>query len=393
MNIDYTGIAVIIDDRIGRDPAIDNIIKQIKKRKIPYLEYEELPYDYIKHFGNISFLILDWVLVSSNIGNEIDQRISISDTIFDDNIDFLKKLMNFCFVPIFIFTNEAEEDVISYLTKKGLYDERRCNRILVKNKSELSGENNKARKRIFLEIEKWTEKNSSVYVLKKWEEEFQKAKNTLFSEFFDIAPHWPNILWKNYKADGVNASLSLQETITRNIFTRIPSCNFSEEFFKKRIKRDEDYNYLLKVLEGERLIPDSDLHNDSIEPGDIFNISNGKLFINIRPICDTVNRNGPNSIKLYLLKGSKLDTVTIKTKYSEGFGRFHEQHNEAIITPIKGATYSFKFRDLKIEKWNVLKDKRIGRLLPPYITSIQQRYALYLQRQGLPRVPKEILGL
>jgi hypothetical protein len=38
-----------------------------------------------------------------------------------------------------------------------------------------------------------------------------------------------------------------------------------------------------------------------------------------------------------------------------------------------------------------LKDKRIGRLLPPYITRIQQLFGLYFQRIGLPRTPDEIL--
>jgi len=68
--------------------------------------------------------------------------------------------------------------------------------------------------------------------------------------------------------------------------------------------------------------------------------------------------------------------------------------NQSIVfNIIDGKTYNFKFKDLTINKWSAIKDKRVGRLLPPYITRIQQRYALYLQRQGLPRTPKQaILG-
>ena len=52
-------------------------------------------------------------------------------------------------------------------------------------------------------------------------------------------------------------------------------------------------------------------------------------------------------------------------------------------------TIDFRFKNLELKEFSELKDNRIGRLLPPYITLIQQRYALYLQRQGLPRIPEE----
>ena len=54
-----------------------------------------------------------------------------------------------------------------------------------------------------------------------------------------------------------------------------------------------------------------------------------------------------------------------------------------------GATFSVKFKDMKIMKVkNIEKDaRRVGRLLPPFLTRVQQRYAAYLQRPGLPRIP------
>jgi hypothetical protein len=56
-------------------------------------------------------------------------------------------------------------------------------------------------------------------------------------------------------------------------------------------------------------------------------------------------------------------------------------------------TYRYEFKNLTIKKWSEIKSSRIGRLLPPHITRIQQRYALYMQRQGLPRTPeKAIIG-
>jgi len=41
------------------------------------------------------------------------------------------------------------------------------------------------------------------------------------------------------------------------------------------------------------------------------------------------------------------------------------------------------------EQYRNLKEYRIGTLLPPFITRLVQKYALYMQRQGLPRIPEE----
>lgn len=115
------------------------------------------------------------------------------------------------------------------------------------------------------------------------------------------------------------------------------------------------------------------------------------MYLNIRPACDTISRDG-NDIILYLLTGDKLTPKQEKVIYNKKYGNFYEQHNQAIVMSIQGAMYNFKFKDLELKEWSSLKDKRIGRLLPPFITSIQQRYALYLQRQGLPRIPKMVFN-
>jgi hypothetical protein len=53
-----------------------------------------------------------------------------------------------------------------------------------------------------------------------------------------------------------------------------------------------------------------------------------------------------------------------------------------------GSTVSFQFAELLVEESGGWMTNRIGRLLPPYLTRLQQRYAAYLQRPGLSRIPK-----
>ena len=80
----------------------------------------------------------------------------------------------------------------------------------------------------------------------------------------------------------------------------------------------------------------------------------------------------------------------LRKQYHEG--HFDERVWESVAFSIhERRSIRFDFRKLRIEKFSHLRDKRIGRLLHPYLTRIQQRYALYSQRQGLPRIPKEAI--
>ena len=54
-----------------------------------------------------------------------------------------------------------------------------------------------------------------------------------------------------------------------------------------------------------------------------------------------------------------------------------------------GKSVRFDFRKLQVMKFSVLRNQRIGRLLHPYLTRIQQHYAPYMQRQGLLRIIEE----
>lgn len=43
---------------------------------------------------------------------------------------------------------------------------------------------------------------------------------------------------------------------------------------------------------------------------------------------------------------------------------------------------------MEIAEYNDIKQYKKGRILMPFITYITEKYSLYIQRQGLPRIPK-----
>lgn len=85
--------------------------------------------------------------------------------------------------------------------------------------------------------------------------------------------------------------------------------------------------------------------------------------------CDCVVRgNNPNA-DLYLLKGSRLGKGAMKKELDADAGRFIERDDEAIVFGMFDMhSIAFKLKDLRQKKWTELKAKRIGRLLPPFVT-------------------------
>lgn len=384
----FKGIAIVIDDEIGNEKwGIDNLIKQIKARNMPCYTYDALPEtDTIHHFEGVSFILLDWKLLPKELTEDTQKAVRIPDSYEDQNIAFLKELKRVIFAPVFIFTNENEHAIIRKLEDNNLYEEGKPNFIFVKKKGDLKG-----RTKLFKEIEKWAMKEPPIYVLKVWDRQYQIAKNSLFWDLYVLNPSWPQILWKAYEKDGVDMSQELGGIVTKNLHTRMTPFFFDKKILKKRglgFSADETR----KVLEGERFIKDDQLKEDDISTGDVFK-KQQKYYLNIRAQCDLVVRDSApdlDDVELYCLKGKTSTKNNTKIYFDKG--QFNEKISHAFVPFIHGGKIiEFRFENIEILQWKDLKDNRIGRLLPPYITRIQQRYALYLQRQGLPRIPKEAI--
>ncbi|MBN2770467.1 MAG: hypothetical protein JXR90_07215 [Spirochaetes bacterium] len=392
----FKGVAVVIDDEIHEsDNYLQKILNQIRDKNIPLIEYSSIPtHEIVDNFQNLSFVLLDWRLIKEEISaDEISGGVTLPAGIetheAQKNIAFINKLKEVCYCPIFIFTNEDQDRIIETLTDANLYNKNKPNHIFIQSKVHL-----KKKDIVFKEIEKWLKSNPAIYVLKEWEREYTNSKNKMFCQFHELSPNWPRIMWKNFEDDGGNKSLELGELISRNLHTRMTPFEFSEEILNKKESKTQKTE-LRKVLEGERFLKVNALHEDDVSTGDIFREeyqdagqTKTRYYLNIRAQCDLMRNS--SSLDLYCLKGRIVEEKDIGKKKGLPFnnGEFIEKINHAVVPFLDdGKIIQFLFRDLKIEKWSKLKEKRIGRLLPPYINRIQQRYSLYIQRQGLPRTP------
>lgn len=71
-------------------------------------------------------------------------------------------------------------------------------------------------------------------------------------------------------------------------------------------------------------------------------------------------------------------------------GTILERDDKVIVGCIAGEQAIQFEMDLKVFSFKDMKDKRIGRVLPPYITKIQQKCAAHMIREGVTPLPKEL---
>lgn len=380
---------MVVDDQVnsGKDKAIDGIVKYLENdNHLPLVKYEDLP-DNIESicFSSLSFLLLDWEL--NTLVNVDDSPIPIATLKAQnarDNVDFIKQVVAKVVIPIFIFSNEDVNSIKNTLSQNHIIDDDEKSPIFILNKSELF--DNEKKCIMFDKVNEWLKKTPSIYVTQKWKTAYLEAINGMALDMREASPFWPNLLWTCYKDDGVNPSEEISSLINQNALSRIQPVEFDEGILS--IKKTCDEHLLKNLLERQCFMRNEYL-GDLSSTGDIYKWHQ-EYFLNIRPSCDCVGRDGKN--KIYLIKADKVKDKEIQNGlFNEKYGNFNEQSNFVIVGPICGFFIRFKFKDFLIEDYDKKKEKRIGRLLPPFITRVTQKYGLYIHRQGLPRLPKEVI--
>src|SRR6185312_2539200 len=257
----FHGVAVIIDDEIDSDPRIQRIQEQIEATGCFVVALEALPDEtHLANLSGASFFIVDWNLYGTALRSDsevapLPQPKGLRKQQIGEVIDFLKLLRRVRFAPVFIFTNEDIDEVRNHLKKhKDIYDEDDPSHILIANKAGI------ADKVIFVELSEWLDRAPSAYALKKWEAQYNRAKNELFMDFSEKSPFWPIILKKTFENDGLDPSVELGNLISRNLLSRMTPFQFDFSLFQPALEAIEGdaQNYrkiLLKVLEGERFLP------------------------------------------------------------------------------------------------------------------------------------------
>lgn len=393
------GPAVVVDDHVysgGPASGIHGIVEQIEAAEIPILKLSSLPsLDQIRHWGGFSMIILDWELFPAN-GDDapLPPGLDIPNDLRQDNDErvctFIQALLDELYCPIFIVSSKRLEEIDQALTDhlKGHETQWRA-RVFINSKKD-SQEN-------FLDsLTSWIQSHPAIYALRSWERGYTKAKHALFRDFQGSSVMWPKVLWSAYDADSVNQSFELAETLNRNLLHRMDPLVFDSEILTAAAG-ELDRKSLHDVLHGQAVIPEENLPSDVLMPGDFFYEeddaeSPARIVINLTAACDLVPRKGMSrdSLKLRLVEARLVKDLSKKRDKLEAFLDRERSTSQVLHHLTRGGVpYEVIFSTHYESTWGAMASIRRGRLLPPYITQLQQKFALYLMRPGLPVLPLE----
>lgn len=291
-------------------------------------------------------------------------------------------------------TNESVEHVTRYLHDNGVMGADSGAHIMVKSKREV-GSN------LYNVLDQWLKNTPSAWLLKQWEQNQIGAMNSLFNEFYDRNKYWPVIFWNTYKKDDVSPHAELGELINRLVDARMKPLTLDLSTFGEQADDHFGVNAqgyrqsIYAVLQSERLLPNSVLDADEYAPGDLFldpNNNSPRLLLNVRPACDCVQREGFSDDKMYCIRGVELSEQKLAELIDDRNGNIREKDGETIVFALMdGKTICFSYRNIIQVRFAHQKANRIGRVLPPFLTKITQRYAAYSHRAGLPRIPLALM--
>jgi hypothetical protein len=401
----YKGIGVVIDDCV-HDPEtkdlIVDLLRQTREADVPCVLYDALPPQAAwTHFTNVAFILLDWELWEKPSAEQITEGVNVGDQLAQEgilaNIEFLKQLREICFAPVFIFSHLDPNRIKNSLREAGLFqDQENTAVILVKAKSELCRTAERAGFPLFDAIDSWVHANPAIYILSKWRDASMQAQNALFWDLYRQNPAWPSVLWRAYEKDNDDPEHGLADILLRNMRARLFPLSLDPKIVSPEALPIPDQASLRAVLGQAMIVPGARLPANQYASGDLFQSSDSSYWLNIRCDCDCAPRKGktPAPIILYLLRAKSCPESMLRSKeyFDKQYGLLSGHHNEGLLFPVDGQLLKVEFKELHQESADNLLShgaKRIGRITPPHITYIRQRFALYLQREGLPRIPNE----
>jgi len=389
MNINelFAGAGLVIDDQIFNENKIDKIHKivaDIEGKGIPLVKYDSIPDLHVAQYKNFSFILLDWELLhlEDQYGMPIAIDAKVKSELQSQLLSLLHDVADTSFLPIFIFSNSSEREIERVFEDNQLWMKGYKAPIFIQNKSSLITEEGSM---VWSIIESWVKQYPSIYVCKILQNSIKEAEIAMLKDFSNTHS-WPSIMWQTFINDSVNPNHEFMELLWQNTHVRLKDLEFDTDIIE-HVEGDPSKEELQSVLRAQRYT--SIVDPTSSLTGDFYKIKSGKYGLNIRPACDCVNREGGDG-KIYLIYGSELKGDALYARFDEKFGNFNEHVNDAIVGPMDKNKYIlFKFNKIEIVTGSDYKAKKIGRVLPPFITHITEKYGLYIQRQGLPRLPMQ----
>ena len=400
------GIGLVIDDKAldeKTDDPICLIVSQLADAGIPLLRYRELPTAIqFENLHGLAFLLVDWSLLPSNAGDEAKAAMETAIC------KFIKEFHAECFAPVFIFSNQDEDEIKQVLKKRTIEVDSPNAYVLVRSKSEMQELDDQQVPKLFAEINKWICATPTIRLLTTWGYDLSSARDKMFVDFYGKSHKWPVLLWNAFAGDGDDPVHGINSVLFDNLRARL-RCEFSLDCSQDQKLSDEDVSALSQVLGVTVMLPNDSLPRDQVGCGDLFRCltdEGSEVYeLVVSCDCDCIVRNvKTEDIRIQVLKvdspvkasDQKMrDRIQGEKVKGKGWSSYKLKQHPAsqYLFPLNGKCFCARFKTLEIRSLSELSiADRVGRILPPYITNLRQRLALWNQRVGLPKLPDEMFN-
>ena len=397
MNLFSSSAAIIIDDEVlDKETRAGRITKEFEDKGVCFVKYKEVPdaQQWVS-FDKFSFLIVDWKIEDENRkriaaatgGVGITQY---SEEIEKELIDFLCYMVGEFLMPVFVFSQENVTPIKDKIKTVDILNKAlERNQLFVRTKQHASNAD------IEELMYKWCKENPAVYTLKSIDSSINKARNSLFKSLYESKPEWPLIVYQTIQKDiPSDGNEEFGEFLINSLLGRIDFLEFDQDILTKSHGSLEE-NEIISIYSNSKLYTYERSQPKGPHTGDLYvleGVGNDKeeFYLNITAGCDLRNKN------MIFLKGN----ICKNYNYHEAYGLINKSVSTYIPLLHGHRCVEFFYKNYIATE---MKDhykalgcggktyKRIGRLIHPYITVIQEGFSRYICRQGLSRHPDSIL--
>lgn len=399
------GAAVVIDDRMGQETDVNDLMRQLRDASIPTVELKQLPpVEALVHWKQFALIVMDWALIDSGDASDIEIPGGVtvpsvlSEEVVERNIAFIRALLDETALPVFVATNEDVDRVNSDLSDafcEAFPDY--AERVHVFSKREL-------KPNLFQTIGDWLSSRPALRVLETWRRSYIAAEISVFHQFSRAQHDWVASIQRAASADTAEVGVMLRDLIAANILNRVgPLDVVLDEAATNGALADA--TALRRVLHYSAVVPDSSLAASEVSTGDLFVPADASepfeaIRILLTPECDLTSRDDKWRFTTLTAKRSPRDSKESRNRAKGAWKPSRELYLTVNLLTEDCVEYDVALKDWTSEMvvptrlgtslviWPGYR--RIGRLLPPYSTFLQQNFAQVSIRKGLPRLPPDL---
>lgn len=392
MSLFTNSTAIIIDDEVYKQRTRINKIKnEFEEKGISFVCCEMIPEKKLwDSYHNLSFIIVDWRFVPQiDYGREVGSGYYEAQE--NEVMAFVEYIYLKFFMPIFILSQEDKTPIIEKLkTRENLKKALDRKQIVVMRKNTLNAT------KIEGLIRRWCVNNPDVYTLKNIDNALQSARDELLCSLSKYDKRWPLIVYKTIQDDEpVEINDEYSEFLISNLIGRIPSIEYDTTIMGQKFRK-MDHLDLIELYSNAKIVKYSDDDKSGFHTGDIYlseNLEEKKYIINITAGCDLRKK------KMICLKGKPV--AIPKEQFDPKVGLI--QRNDMALIPsfFSHECVEFRYSDYLSKDFkngyeirlgsgrDTINYKRVGKLIHPYITFLQEGFSHYICRTGMMRHPNE----